>query len=577
MKSFIYVFCIHLGSFFCASAQPVKHDTLKTSRDSTVISHKVFNGRRNYSTFSIGVNAGVTSPFLAIGGTNATTEWKPALGYGISFRKRLAHAFSLQMDLNGGKVTGDDANSASGFKYNARGFSATFYSAAFSSLVNVGGVDFINRKEAVNFYMSAGAGLAFYSHSYIDAGGVSRIFKNKNGSVHIVVGQFYPVGGMAKFRLTDALAFNAGYTMNFFDNYNFNDLQTYPYKNHYSYGYGGLEYTIGTRSKPNLDWVNAAASMYDELYDVAIRKDIKALNGRIKNIEAAVNPLKKDADGDGVADQFDKCPNTPAGMVVDGSGCPVVFLKPNSVKKEIAAVPPAIAYSNILFEFDSSVLKPSSYPVLDATSADLHANPGKTVYLDGYASTNEIKQKTGVSDGYASTDKGNDEHSLKLANDRALAVKNYLISSGVYGWTIYLRSFGALYPVGDNSPEGSKLNRRVELKTGRYHFYVRVRVSISKASATINNPLDLDREIDQLNANPQLKIFIIGHTAEDNAGVSVTKTDLTLSQNRVNEVVKYLKSKGIKADRIIEQVFAVKRAKTDKDRKDDENVELFIF
>lgn len=575
MKSFIYVLCIHFGSFFCASAQPVKYDTLRISRDSAGISHKVFNGTRNYSTFSIGVNAGVTSPFLAIGGTNATTEWKPALGYGISFRKKLAHAFGLQMDLNGGKVTGDDANSASGFKYNARGFSTTFYSGAISGLVNVGGVDFVHSKEAVNFYLSAGAGLAFYSHSYIDADGISRVFTNKNGSVHIVVGQFFPVGGLVKFRLSDAVAFNTGYTMNFFDNYNFYDLQTYPHKNHYSYGYGGLEYTFGTRSKPNLDWVNAAALLYDELYDIAIRKDIKALNGRIKNIEAAVNPLKKDADGDGVADQFDKCPNTPAGMVVDGSGCPVVFLKPNAVKKEIAAIPPAVAYSNILFEFDSSVLKTSSYPVLDATSADLHAKPGKTVYLDGYASVDEIKQKTGVSDGYASTDKGNDEHSLKLSNDRALAVKNYLINSGVYGWTIYLRSVGALYPVGDNSPEGSKLNRRVEFKTGQYHFYVRARVSISNASATINNPQDINKEIDQLNANPKLKIFIIGHIAEE--PTTTGKTDLTFSQNRVNEVVRYLKSKGIKADRIIGEVFPVKRAKTDKDRKDDENVELFIF
>ncbi|MDB5130979.1 MAG: OmpA family protein [Mucilaginibacter sp.] len=578
MKLFIYVLCIHLGSFCFVSAQPVKPGSLKASGDSSLgsIGPKIFSGKVKYSTFSVGVNAGITSPFIAIGGTNATTNWKPALGYGLSLREKLAHAFSFQMDFNEGKVEGNDANSASGFKYNARGFSTTFYSGAISGLVNVGGVDFIHRKEAVNFYLSAGAGLALYNHSYIDAGGISRIFTNKNGSVHIVAGQFYPVGGIAKFRLSDAVAFNTGYTMNFFDNYNFDDLQTYPHKNHYSYGYGGLEYTFGTKSKPNLDWVNAAALMYDELYDAAIRKDIKALNSRIKNIEATVNPLKKDTDGDGVADQFDKCPNTPAGAVVDGAGCPVLFLKPNVVKKEIKAAPLVVAYSNILFEFDSSVLKTSSYPVLDVTSADLRANPGKTVYLDGYASADEIKQKTGVSDGYASTDKGNDEHSLKLAGDRALAVKNYLINEGVYGWTVYMHSFGAIHPVGDNSPEGSKLNRRVELKTGKYHFYVRVKVVFSNASTGINNPKDLDNEVSQLITNPQLKIFVIGHTAEESAGIS-TKTDLTPSQNRVNEVVRYLKSKGIKEDRIIREVFAVKRAKTDKDRKDDENVELFIF
>ncbi|PID89347.1 MAG: hypothetical protein CSB01_02475, partial [Bacteroidia bacterium] len=32
---------------------------------------------------------------------------------------------------------------------------------------------------------------------------------------------------------------------------------------------------------------------------------------------------KKDADGDGVADRKDKCPNTPAGVAVDENGCPI--------------------------------------------------------------------------------------------------------------------------------------------------------------------------------------------------------------------------------------------------------------
>ncbi len=32
---------------------------------------------------------------------------------------------------------------------------------------------------------------------------------------------------------------------------------------------------------------------------------------------------KKDADGDGVADKLDKCPNTPAGVPVDADGCPL--------------------------------------------------------------------------------------------------------------------------------------------------------------------------------------------------------------------------------------------------------------
>ncbi|WP_231560995.1 thrombospondin type 3 repeat-containing protein [Sphingobacterium sp. T2] len=31
----------------------------------------------------------------------------------------------------------------------------------------------------------------------------------------------------------------------------------------------------------------------------------------------------RDDDGDGVPNKFDKCPNTPSGVQVDGSGCPI--------------------------------------------------------------------------------------------------------------------------------------------------------------------------------------------------------------------------------------------------------------
>ena len=76
--------------------------------------------------------------------------------------------------------------------------------------------------------------------------------------------------------------------------------------------------------------------MYDELYDAALRQEVEALKGRVTNVENAVNDLKKDSDGDGVADQFDKCPNTPAGSIVDGSGCPIKFPEPPPAPMAVA-------------------------------------------------------------------------------------------------------------------------------------------------------------------------------------------------------------------------------------------------
>ncbi len=85
-----------------------------------------------------------------------------------------------------------------------------------------------------------------------------------------------PVGAGVKFRLSDQLALNFGYTENFVDGFNFTGVHAgYPASNKYSYGYVGLEYTFGPKSKPNLDWVNPVAMMYDELYDAAFVRKLK--------------------------------------------------------------------------------------------------------------------------------------------------------------------------------------------------------------------------------------------------------------------------------------------------------------
>src|SRR5690606_2529627 len=129
----------------------------------------------------------------------------------------------------------------------------------------------------------------------------------------------------------------------------------------YSYGYAGLEFVLGNRSKPALQWNNPVANLYDELKDPALRNEVEALKQRVTTLEGTVNELGKDSDGDGVADRFDKCPDTPAGTVVDGSGCPIKF--PETSNNASVG-----EYSAIQFEFDSYVLKTSSYPTLDKVS-----------------------------------------------------------------------------------------------------------------------------------------------------------------------------------------------------------------
>jgi OOP family OmpA-OmpF porin len=441
MKHIFYSLILFCSFILTANAQVTT--TTDSSKTSPTTTGKTFGGAGQYSTWSLGVNVGVTSPFLAIGGTNVSSDWKAGFGYGVSLRDKIAHSFSLQLDFHGGQVAGDNDSAPGGTKFGYQSFSTDFYSGTLTGLVNVASVDFLHRENSVNFYLSTGAGLIHYTPTYI-GGGIN--FPSYDATTLVI-----PVGGSVKFKLSDALALNVGYTMNFLDDNNFAGYHPPVYdKSHYSYGFAGLEYTFGTGAKPNMDWVNPVAVMYDELYDEALRQEVAALNGRVTNIQNTIADLKKDSDGDGVADQFDKCPNTPAGTVVDGSGCPIVFPKPDTIRvggtgAAMAPAPTSNAYANIQFEFDSSVLKTSSYPVLDATAADLKAG-GITVTVAGYASS-----------------EGTAAHNMVLSKDRANSVKTYLVNSGVEGKHLKIKAYGETHPVADNSTEqGRILNRRVE-------------------------------------------------------------------------------------------------------------------
>ncbi len=439
-------------------AGAVSAQTTETT-SSTTTTAKVFGGAGQYNTWSIGLNVGATSPLLGTGGSSDFTGNKISLGYGVDIKKQLAHSFSLQLNLRGGQVQGKATSSpvggptpyivdgVTGNDYSA--FKTNFFQGAISGEVNVATIDYLRRENAINFLVNAGAGLVNFKPTL--TGGPNSLglpvvptSTYPNRVTELVI----PVGVGVKFKLSDAIGFKLGYTENFVDDDIFDGVKKgYPTKDRYSYGYAGLDFTLGSKSKANLEWVNPVAMMYDELYDEALRKEVEALKGRVTNVENAVNDLKKDSDGDGVADQFDKCPNTAAGTVVDGSGCAIVFPKIDTSlfmrKQEVGAA----AYSNIQFEFDSSVLRTSSYPVLDATSADLRAS-GSKVELDGFASS-----------------EGTAAHNLALSKDRANSVKTYLVNSGVDAKKVKVKAYGETRPIADNSTEeGRVLNRRVQFK-----------------------------------------------------------------------------------------------------------------
>jgi OmpA-OmpF porin, OOP family len=421
---------------FTANAQ-------ETTTTTSTSSAKVFGGRAQYRTWSIGVNAGVLSPVVVTGGTNDFSNWDVNLGYGLTIRKQLGHAFGLELAGLRGTIEGTNEDRP-GLNDRQAFETDLAWSGTIKGVVNVATVDFLRRENAVNFIVKAGYGIAGYAPEITFANGTTFDWKGNagdDGDKDYVKEQFIPVGVGIKFKISDRVNFDLGYDMNFLDGDNLDG--TYgasPSKDKWSYAYGGLEFSLGSSAKPNLDWVNPVALMYDELKDPTLRQEVEALKGRVTTLEGTVNQLAADADGDGVSDKFDKCPGTPAGTVVDGAGCPIQFPATDTATAGL--------YPNIQFEFDSSVLRTSSYPTLDRVSSELKANTGGRLTLEGHASA-----------------EGTEQYNMNLSRDRANSVKTYLVNSGVDANSVTVRAYGETRPLSSNSTEeGRILNRRVEIK-----------------------------------------------------------------------------------------------------------------
>ncbi|TBO45153.1 OmpA family protein [Pedobacter kyonggii] len=412
----------------------------------TTSATKVFGGRGQYRTWSIGVHGGVLMPVVAIGGSNDFNKWDANLGYGLNIRKQLGHSFGLELNGTRGKLSGTNE----GITSSVKDFETELqYAVDLRGVVNVGSIDFLRRENSVGFFLTAGAGYMAYAPkvtlsngSVIDwKGKATGPADDKHDAKDYVKGFYIPVGAGVKFKVSERVNFNLGYTMNFVDADNLDGVYAKgTTKDKFSYGYAGLEFSLGSSAKPSLEWTNPLATMYDELKDPTLRQEVEALKNRVSAVEKSVEDLKKDTDGDGVADQFDKCPGTPAGTAVDGSGCPLPKPAPvDSVSSNVTG------FEKIGFDFNSSVLKTESYPTLDKLSSVLRENGGK-VTVNGYASS-----------------EGTAAYNLKLSKDRANSVKTYLVNSGVNASQVATKGNGEANPIASNDTEEGRIqNRRVE-------------------------------------------------------------------------------------------------------------------
>jgi OmpA-OmpF porin, OOP family len=148
-----------------------------------------------------------------------------------------------------------------------------------------------------------------------------------------------------------------------------------------------------------------------------------------------------DNDKDRILDVDDKCPNEPETYngFEDEDGCPD--------RGRVIVTDTAIEILDVIyFEYNKAIIKPQSYPILDAVAATLQGNPNiRLIEIQGHTD-----------------ERGNDAYNLDLSDRRAKSVEKYLADKGVDPKRLTAQGYGETQPIDPRSNEAAwAKNRRV--------------------------------------------------------------------------------------------------------------------
>ncbi|ADX68167.1 Outer membrane porin F precursor [Weeksella virosa] len=160
-----------------------------------------------------------------------------------------------------------------------------------------------------------------------------------------------------------------------------------------------------------------------------------------------------DEDNDGVCDQWDRCPGTPEGYTVDGSGCPLdtdgdgvvdtidecptIPGPPTNLGcPEVETVVSADQIAGLLtetiqgieFDYDSDKIRQVSYSKLDNAAEVIMKHPNYNFWVEGHTDA-----------------AGPDAYNQNLSERRAASVVRYLVNKGV--------NSAQLFPIGKGESE----------------------------------------------------------------------------------------------------------------------------
>ncbi len=150
-----------------------------------------------------------------------------------------------------------------------------------------------------------------------------------------------------------------------------------------------------------------------------------------------------DRDHDGVPDAVDQCPDEPG--PAENHGCPKKLTETDHIRVTDNAI---LLKQQINFANNSSVIPPESDPILDDVVKVLKENKTWRIAVEGHTDT-----------------RGGRKKNMRLSQQRAESVRQYLVSHGIEAERLTSQGFGPDRPIASNNTnEGRAKNRRTEFR-----------------------------------------------------------------------------------------------------------------
>ena len=235
---------------------------------------------------------------------------------------------------------------------------------------------------------------------------------------------------------------------------------------------------------------------------------------------------------------------TPPPYVAPIAAAPAPYVAPVLVVVPVARTQQYCSILDIQFEVNKSTVQREAEERLDVLVTFMRKYPDTTAVIEGH--TDEV---------------GTSADNMRLSQDRATSMVNYLVSRGIARSRLQAVGYGETRPIADNSTQiGKRLNRRINAVIAcatdiegiapipaRITMAMEMEFDTNRADIRPRDREELRRVANFMKANPRVTATVEGHTSNQSGTPAQA---MQLSVRRAESVVNALVNLGVDRTRL---------------------------